>query len=853
MKDPSPYSKYRSEPNNKPLSSNDYIGASYEEDGLSDISSALNEDVSFGLLGSSQNHRHGTSFRESYKFNLHNSSSYDSGGDDLIASITKGNSNAMSISSRRGNNLELERILRDDDEEGCSGEDDDDNGDVALVSSAKKKRYNNGRVLESDILQYILNEEDDDNSRDENDSFARYTNKRQAMVDTTHHQLNSSFDLSMYSGGQMQQQQPTTIPLSHSMEVDAILDSVKDDDDESDTEQDIMNGSYLRYHHQRMLSLNTTSDGDDDEDLNFGNASLIMMSDPNNSIAYENMSTQYKLSRRIPSQEDDPYKSEIYRYGNELQSTFEGEQSLKEYTSSFLHRHNAKAKDKGTVSEDVDQQELAAPLSEDQLNEQISNMCLQTAELYERRLLKPNNRNVISPLTVKRRMKPKVTLQSKSRRGNTNITTTTAAMAPQQQPQSQPRFGFSGGIVQVKSMANLSTHILKSNAQQSITTQRDFGKEIIQAGGEGGGLPTTMAVNSKFIAVGTQRGEVWIFDLFEQLKMTLSAEESTTGVGNKKKTHPVTSIDLPIHGDYLLVGYGSGAIVLWDVIRGVVLKGIYDLHSSPITCVRLTSFPMGGGNDNDVGAVSVDASGLVSKIVFSKGMLWSSYSAETECLLDGTAGQILAMDTLPPLDCTQYFEGAMEYHPSAYKIVLIALSSDRSSFAVSVVPKVSVLHKWGRPAANRVDPTTTEIMDDGVSDVTMSYAPTLVSSTINHKTSNAPEKLPFLPCLSWGWGLVSGGKNSLTPILARGWGCCIQFLCANFPPCESDIEPDDGTVHWPAFGLHDEFDASSPVVSLSWLGSRSLVYLTLSNEFTIIDTVIMTMQERLDFSGIKLV
>jgi hypothetical protein len=241
----------------------------------------------------------------------------------------------------------------------------------------------------------------------------------------------------------------------------------------------------------------------------------------------------------------------------------------------------------------------------------------------------------------------------------------------------------------------------------------------------------------------------------------------------------------------------------------------------------------------------------VSKIVFSKGMLWSSYSAETECLLDGTAGQILAMDTLPPLDCTQYFEGAMEYHPSAYKIVLIALSSDRSSFVVSVVPKVSVLHKWGRPDANRIDPATTEIMDDGVSEVTMSYAPTHASSTMDQNTS--PERLPFLPCLSWGWGLVSGGKNSLTPILARSWGCCIQFLCANFPPCESDEEPEDATVHWPAFGVHDEFDASSPVVSLSWLGSRSLVYLTLSNEFTIIDTVIMTMQERLDFSGIKLV
>ena len=64
---------------------------------------------------------------------------------------------------------------------------------------------------------------------------------------------------------------------------------------------------------------------------------------------------------------------------------------------------------------------------------------------------------------------------------------------------------------------------------------------------------------------------------------------------------------------------------------------------------------------------------------------------------------------------------------------------------------------------------------------------------------------------------------------------------------------DAATIHWPAFGTHDEFDASAPVVAMNWLGKRSLVYLTITNEFIIIDTVIMTMQERLDFSGMKLV
>ena len=34
-------------------------------------------------------------------------------------------------------------------------------------------------------------------------------------------------------------------------------------------------------------------------------------------------------------------------------------------------------------------------------------------------------------------------------------------------------------------------------------------------------LPTALAVSSKFIAVGNQIGEIWVFDLFEMLKNVL--------------------------------------------------------------------------------------------------------------------------------------------------------------------------------------------------------------------------------------------------------------------------------------------------------------------------------------------
>jgi vacuolar protein sorting-associated protein 8 len=120
------------------------------------------------------------------------------------------------------------------------------------------------------------------------------------------------------------------------------------------------------------------------------------------------------------------------------------------------------------------------------------------------------------------------------------------------------------------------------------------------------------------------------------------------------------------------------------------------------------------------------------------------------------------------------------------------------------------------------------------------------------RAGTSRSSLIFLPCLSWGWALVSGGGHVITPILARAWGCCIQLLRASFP--DNDDERNHQEVfQWPAFGVHDEFDVNIPVVALEWLNERSLVYLSMDNEFVVADTVMMTLLERLDFSNLKLV
>ena len=741
-----------------------------------------------------------------------------------------------------GVNLELERILRE------ANDDDDSDGEDGCTSGSKRNNHRH----DSYLLQSILNEaEDEDEDIDE------------PLCPPSPASLRSTLSLS--GSGRSSRRRPSSFPAkpmpgdgnsgrdlgdAHLLELEAILNDADADDDD----RACWDGS------GRVPRRGCVDDGDGDGDgdvglnFNFSGGGARPLTD----AGYEDsIALQYPLRDRDRNGEgQDPATGITAVSGPYRRSDQARDASSRDRQCWGEAPPNAR--DERCMTADDEKEDT-----------HYSALRLQRAEADEHRLLRPNTRSVVSPLAVKRRMKPKLELMTKSRRTNQQTVASHQSLQQNsdQQKSHNSRFDFSGGIIQSKSMTALGSQLLQ-------------GGNGADSGGRGGGLPTALAVNSKFIAVGNQRGQVWVFDLFEQLKTVLGEVGSSAlasvgnggeggGGGNNapSNTVTVTSIDLSLHGDFLLAGYTNGHIVLYDIIKSVVLKRIAELHTSSISSVRFTAVPMtgaggrpysGAGGGEVLSAVSVDARGLVNKLVLSRGRLWSSaYTAEAECLLDGTAGQILAMDALPPLDLAgahSYSRGvsprrpgdpAADYHPSVHQIVLIALSSGRSSFAVSVEPRVGVLHRWARPAAAQIDIAATAKKEAAIS-----------ADGLPAEVIEAPVP-PCLPCLSWGWALVSGGGHLVTPVLARAWGRCLQFLRANFPPCNeengNDAASDEEAVHWPAFGAHDEFDASAPVVALNWLGKRSLVYLTLMNELTIIDTVIMTMQERLDFSGMKLV
>ena len=156
--------------------------------------------------------------------------------------------------------------------------------------------------------------------------------------------------------------------------------------------------------------------------------------------------------------------------------------------------------------------------------------------------------------------------------------------------------------------------------ESMLAISRQLGKNA-QYRAHGPGSPVALAVVAKFVAIGTSRGLCLVFDHFEEVRRVLGTACEDA----------VTSVDLSKSTDLVACGHASGRVALWDVIKGSCLKVLECAHSRPVAALRFYK-------DDDAALVSVDSSGVVNKLTFSKAKLWSSYAAGCECLLDGQAG-----------------------------------------------------------------------------------------------------------------------------------------------------------------------------------------------------------------------
>ena len=94
---------------------------------------------------------------------------------------------------------------------------------------------------------------------------------------------------------------------------------------------------------------------------------------------------------------------------------------------------------------------------------------------------------------------------------------------------------------------------------------------------------TCAAIGQRYMAVGTARGCIIVFNHFEQLQCVLGkpAEDVRT-------RGPVTCIDMNPTGDQVVAGHARGLCAVWDIATRKEVKDIKDASTRPITHVKFT-------------------------------------------------------------------------------------------------------------------------------------------------------------------------------------------------------------------------------------------------------------------------
>ena len=343
-----------------------------------------------------------------------------------------------SVVARRvsvSDNPELERILRDAEEEDQNDDEYDGGGAGREYDDNERREHGAGgagylpaRSSGGDrLLQSILDEDSDsDDGGDFGvDKFRSGSGSRRSVSGSS---VGDVMRPSSYLGANGRGHgYAADLPMSHSMEVEAILNS-QDAGDSDDGYADGFPraGRSSSDAIRRMvsgISLQNTDDSDDGDEsdvgFNFNFTSSISHLAP---AGEENMDGQFPLREDSgPS----PWAVERDASADGLSPAQNGRPR----------------EDSGELKDDGPPAGLRAAVANEQ-------------SLLSSR----TNRSIVSPLGVKRRMKvPRVELKTKSReRGGDRGTTAAVASASA----SAPRFGMSNGVIRCRSMSGLGSQLL---------------------------------------------------------------------------------------------------------------------------------------------------------------------------------------------------------------------------------------------------------------------------------------------------------------------------------------------------------------------------------------------------------
>ena len=316
-------------------------------------------------------------------------------------------------------------------------------------------------------------------------------------------------------------------------------------------------------------------------------------------------------------------------------------------------------------------------------------------------------------------------------------------------------------------------------------------------------LVTAVNIHSYCISVGSYDGLIGIYDHDQSLVMILF---------NPDISSPVTAIDITNDRKFLVAGYESGIIALWNIFgdarSNLLLMFIDDLHTLPLKFVKILQAPkpqFSGQkktkSDSTVTFLSSDNSGATNRIKIKKTM-FAKYSYESECLLKGSSANskssstsadlIISLSVLPQIPFT------INAHSSARSTdwldkEIMSFSTSTKTFIVQLKPTVKILHRWlissSTPSMSTNGMTGIDNDSDGDSDKSIS------SSTNNSMTncgrkpliiSSSSTTLPKIS-LDWCWSSIPVIDEQCldatvrVPLLLRANGSSIEVL--SLSPC----------------------------------------------------------------------
>lgn len=293
-------------------------------------------------------------------------------------------------------------------------------------------------------------------------------------------------------------------------------------------------------------------------------------------------------------------------------------------SSSDLLRHLVESEEDND-SADITPRSTAATVSASD----VGLAALKNAELRELRALQFSDKSAVSALQIRR------------------SSTVTSASSP------LPSGGavVGGAVMTGIEELSLVTNQLKKNASYQQ---------------HGPGLASCVSLCSRFIAVGTMKGFVLLFDHHQEIRKVLTHPNpnakpsvSSSSAGISLPALAVVALDSLGDGSMVVAAHRCGDVIFWDCAKGVVLKQLRDPSNADVISLRFlrpvaTSDPRHTHSlsDSDTFHVLVlTSSSVINRYKLSKSLL-STWHCDVDCLLDESSGQVVAWAELSPFQVT---------------------------------------------------------------------------------------------------------------------------------------------------------------------------------------------------------